>query len=217
MAYNFSSPHITSLFFNPHSLSLAPMHSNSSFSLYPSISLLSLPWLAIVLGGFMVVLRWFVGLILWLCSSRSWVWFRGFLLAMMGLNFVVVKFVGENVLDGVAVGLATGYGWLCFNGSDWFVGSTGSWFVGFFFAMDRGWFGRGSWLIWLIWFMDFFYCGLWFMGFFCLAVVGGCRLRSGGRGRLLGCGYYGIWLWLVGQQWRWFHWSKMTQTKCQHR
>ena len=33
-------------------------------------------------------------------------------------------------------------------------------------------------------------------------VVGGCRLRSGGRGRLLGCGCSGMWLWLVGQQWR---------------
>ena len=37
-----SSPHITSLLFDPHSLSLALMHSDSSFSLYPSISLLSL-------------------------------------------------------------------------------------------------------------------------------------------------------------------------------
>ena len=38
-------------------------------------------------------------------------------------------------------------------------------------------------------------CSLW--AFFCLAVVGGCRLRSGGRGRLLGCGYCGLWLWLL--------------------
>ncbi|KAL4652159.1 hypothetical protein ACB092_01G212900 [Castanea dentata] len=37
-----SSPHITSLLFDPYSLSLALMHSDSSFSLYPSISLLSL-------------------------------------------------------------------------------------------------------------------------------------------------------------------------------
>ena len=29
---------------------------------------------------------------------------------MMGLNFVVVKFVGEDMLDGVVVGLAMGYG-----------------------------------------------------------------------------------------------------------
>ena len=43
-------------------------------------------------------------------------------------------------------------------------------------------------------------CGLW--GFFCLAVVGGCSLRSGGRGRLLGYGYCGMWLWLMGQWWR---------------
>ena len=180
MAYNFSSPHITSLLFNPHTLSLALMHSDSSFSLYPSISLLSLPWLVIVLGGFMVVLWRFVGLILWLCSSRSWVWFRGFLLAMMDLNFMVVKFVGEDVLDGVAVGLATGCGWLCFDGSDRFMGPTGSWFVGFFFfffAMDCGWFGCGSWLIWLI----------WFMGFFWLWVV----VR----------GFFFVWLWLVVADW----------------
>lgn len=37
-----SSPPITSLLFEPHSLSLALMHSDSSFSLYPSISPLSL-------------------------------------------------------------------------------------------------------------------------------------------------------------------------------
>ncbi|XP_048328838.2 uncharacterized protein LOC107416550 [Ziziphus jujuba] len=37
-----SSPHITSLLFEPHSLSLALMHSDSSFSLYPSISPFSL-------------------------------------------------------------------------------------------------------------------------------------------------------------------------------
>ena len=157
MAYNFSSPHITSLLFNPYSLSLALMHFDSSFSLYPSISLLSLSWLAIVLGGFMVVLWWFVGLICWLCSSRSWVWFRGFLLAMMDLKLVVVKFVGEDVLDGVAVNSATGYGWLCFDGSDRFVGF-------FFFCHE-------SWLIWSWVVADlvdlvhgFFFavsCGLW--------------------------------------------------------
>ena len=172
MAYNFSSPHITSLLFNPYSLSLALMHFDSSFSLYPSISLLSLSWLAIVLGGFMVVLWWFVGLICWLCSSRSWVWFRGFLLAMMDLKLVVVKFVGEDVLDGVAVNLATGYGWLCFDGSDRFVGF-------FFFAMNRGWFGRGSWLIWLIWFMGFLLLWVVVCGFF-----------------LFGCGW-----WLQIEKW----------------
>ncbi|XP_022143309.1 uncharacterized protein LOC111013209 isoform X2 [Momordica charantia] len=37
-----SSPQITSLLFEPHSLSLALMHSDSSFSLYPSFSPLSL-------------------------------------------------------------------------------------------------------------------------------------------------------------------------------
>ena len=180
MAYNFSSPHITSLFFNPHTLSLALMHSDPSFSLYPFISLLSPPWLAIVLGGFMVVLWQFVGLILWLCSSRSWVWFCGFLLAMMGLNFVVVKFMGENVLDGVTVSLATGCGlWVIV--LQWFWSVRGSdWFMVrgfFFFSMDHGWFGRGSWLIWLIWFMGFFW--LW-------VVV---------------CGVFFVWLWLVVADW----------------
>ena len=34
--------------------------------------------------------------------------------------------------------------------------------------------------------------GLFFFFFF--AVVGGCRLRSGGRGSLLGCGCCGLWL-----------------------
>jgi hypothetical protein len=34
-----SSPHIKSILFDPHSLSLALMHSDSSFSLYPSLSL----------------------------------------------------------------------------------------------------------------------------------------------------------------------------------
>ena len=75
---------------------------------------------------------------------------------------------------------------------------------GFFF------FFHGSWLIWswvvadLVDLVHGFFlavgCGLW--GFFCLAVVGGCRLRCGGRGRLLGCGCCGMWLWLVGQRGR---------------
>ncbi|XP_059670565.1 uncharacterized protein LOC132316076 isoform X2 [Cornus florida] len=38
-----SSPHISSLLYEPHSLSLALMHSDSSFSLYPSFSPFSLP------------------------------------------------------------------------------------------------------------------------------------------------------------------------------
>ena len=37
--------------------------------LYSLLSFLSLPWLVNVLGGFVVVLRWFVGLIWWV---RSW-------------------------------------------------------------------------------------------------------------------------------------------------
>ena len=63
----------------------------------------------------------------------------------MGLNFVVVRFVGEDVLDGVAVSLAVGCGWLCFNGSNRFIGLIGSWFMGFL-AMDRGLFGHVAYL-----------------------------------------------------------------------
>ena len=37
---------------------------------------------------------------------RGWVYVG----SDMGLNFVVVRFVGEDVLDGVAVGLAIGCG-----------------------------------------------------------------------------------------------------------
>ena len=38
--------------------------------------------------------------------SDSWVYVG----CDMGLNFVVVRFMGEDMLDGVAVGLAMGYG-----------------------------------------------------------------------------------------------------------
>ena len=72
------------------------------------------------------------------------------------------------------------------HGSDWFM------VCGFFFC-------HGSWLIWpwvvadLVDLVHGFFlvvgCGSWV--FFCLAMVGGCRLRSGGRGRLLGCGWWG--------------------------
>ena len=66
----------------------------------------------------------------------------------------------------------------------------------------------GSWVFFLPWIVadlvhGFFLavgCGSWV--FFCLAVVGGCKLRIGGRGRLLGYGCCGLWLWLVGQRWR---------------
>ena len=55
--------------------------------------------------------------------------------------------------------------------------------------------------------------GGWIVGFFFLAVVGGCRLRSGEKGRLLGpglCVFFfsfssccrSLWLWMVGQQWK---------------
>ena len=47
-----------------------------------------------------------MGLILWLWSGGSWV-FVGY---DMSLNFVVVRFVGEDVLDGVAVSLVAGRG-----------------------------------------------------------------------------------------------------------
>lgn len=42
-ASSLSSPQVTSLLFEPHTLSLALMHYDSSFSLYPSLSLLTLP------------------------------------------------------------------------------------------------------------------------------------------------------------------------------
>ena len=55
--------------------------------------------------------------------------------------------------------------------------------------------------------------GGYIVGFFFFLVVGGCKLRSGGRVRLLGprlCFFFpwcrGLWLWLVGQQWRWWRW-----------
>ena len=47
----------------------------------------------------MVVLRRVVGLISWVFVGYD-----------TGLNFVVVRFVGEDVLDGVTVGLAAGRG-----------------------------------------------------------------------------------------------------------
>ena len=55
--------------------------------------------LAIRGSDFVVVLRWVVGLISWVFVGYD-----------MGLNFVVVKFMGEDVLDSFAVGLATGCG-----------------------------------------------------------------------------------------------------------
>ena len=48
---------------------------------------------------FVVVLQWVMGLISWVFVGYD-----------MGLNFVVVRFVGEDVLDGVTVGLAAGRG-----------------------------------------------------------------------------------------------------------
>ena len=45
----------------------------------------------------MVVLRRVVGLISWVFVGYA-----------MGLNFVVVRFMGEDLLDGVAVDLAAG-------------------------------------------------------------------------------------------------------------
>ena len=48
-------------------------------------------------SGFVVVLWWVMGLILWVFVGYD-----------MGLNFVVVRFMGEDVLDGVVVGLAVG-------------------------------------------------------------------------------------------------------------
>ena len=50
-------------------------------------------------SDFVVVLRWVVGLISWVFVGYD-----------MGLNFVVVRLVGEDVLDGVAVSLAAGRG-----------------------------------------------------------------------------------------------------------
>ena len=50
-------------------------------------------------SNFVVVLRRVVGLISWVFVSYD-----------MSLNFLVVRFVGEDVFDGVAVGLATGRG-----------------------------------------------------------------------------------------------------------
>ena len=50
-------------------------------------------------SDFVVVLWRVVGLISWVFVGYD-----------MGLNFVVVRFVGEDVLDGVAVGLAAGRG-----------------------------------------------------------------------------------------------------------
>ena len=47
----------------------------------------------------MVVLRWVVGLISWVFVGYD-----------MSLNFVVVKFVREDLLDGVVVNLAAGHG-----------------------------------------------------------------------------------------------------------
>ena len=50
-------------------------------------------------SDFVVMLRWVVGLISWVFVGYD-----------MGLNFVVVIFVGEDVLYGVAVSLAAGCG-----------------------------------------------------------------------------------------------------------
>ena len=215
MAYNFSFPHITSLLFDAHSLSLSLMHFDSS------LSTLLFPF------SHSRDLRLFL-VVSWLCSSDTWVWFCGCAPAGCGSDFVGFCWLwyefelcgGQIRAWGLARWCHCRFGrgsWV--NVLRWFRSVHRSdWFMvrGFFFflpwivadlVVGRGWFG--SWV--------FFGCGLWFMCFFCLAVVGGCRLRSGERGRLLGYGYCGMWLWLVGQWWRWFRWSKMTQTKRQHR
>ena len=165
MAYNLFSPHITFLLFDP--LSLSSSHALRLFFLslpfyFPSLTPVTCDcswWFrgcASMIRGFdFVVVVWrVVGLISWVFVGYD-----------MSLNFVVVRFVGEDMLDGVAVSLVAGRGWLCLDGSDRFMGQTGSWFVGFFFflprivvdlVVGRGWFG--SWV--------FFGCGLWFVGFF---------------------------------------------------
>ena len=86
----------------------------------------------------------------------------------------------------------------------------GSWVFFFFFpwimadlVVGRGWFGWfGSWV--------FFGCGLWFVGFFLFGYGWWLQIEKWWKRKVVG-------LWLVGQWWRWFCWSKMTQTKRQHR
>ena len=75
MAYNFSSPHITSLLFDAHSLSLALMHFDSS------LSTLLFPF------SHSRDLRLFL-VVSWLCSSDTWVWFCGCAPAGCGSDFV---------------------------------------------------------------------------------------------------------------------------------
>ena len=110
MAYNFFSPHITFLLFDP--LSLSSSHALRLFFLslpfyFPSLTPVTCDcswWFrgcAPVIRGFdFVVVVWrVVGLILWVFVGYD-----------MSLNFVVVRFVGEDVLDGVAVSLVAGRG-----------------------------------------------------------------------------------------------------------